>query len=352
MDVVRHVLPPENGETKWFMDLNPFEAQETRRQVEFKERQWPGMQNGIRKFGGIPHSYPHILPGGDEQITKALCPAIADHVPVHFRKYRIDLHKEVLNLRSSQISCLNVMFPLHLDRSVAAQALTEVLPGVTAVTEIDFEYTGPAGTTEWLREPRGGGRGRMRTSIDVAIWWQRGAQRALTFCEWKYTERSYGPCGGFASDSNSNKEHCCNQLSDPLDYADGCYLTTKPEPPNYWSLLDEAGIDPAALHDGKCCPLKGPFYQLMRQYLVAHYERVQDTALDVRVVALSFSGNTQLHGSSSDGITVEERWNRCLRKPEQALRTVHVETIVQRARAAAGSNHQPWLAYLNDRYGL
>ncbi len=352
MGIVQHVLPPAEGRTKWFTDMNPFEAQETRRQIAFKNRRWPGLPDGTRKFGGDLHSYPHILPDDGQQVGKALFDAIANEAVTHFRKYRISFHKEALNLRSSQVSCLNVMFPLHLDRPMAAQALIDVLPGVTEVTEIDFEYTGPDGTTAWLGEPKAGGRGRMRTSIDVAIWWRRGKDRALALCEWKYTESTYGPCGGYDSDSNPNKEHCCSELSAPAYYVDDCYLRTKREPPHYWSLLDEAGIDLSAAHDGKCCPLKGAFYQLMRQYLVAHYERLQDPELDVRVVALSFGGNKSLHEASTDGTTVEERWNRCLQKPEQALRTIHVESIINRARGAAGEQHQPWLDYLNERYGL
>jgi len=351
MDIVRHVLPPEQGETKWLTSLNAFEAQETVRQAQFKRKQWPELPDGVRVAGDASHSYPHILPDGDDQIEKALLSVVARDVLDHCRSHGIALHTEALNLRSSQICCLNTMFPPRLDLELAREALVDVLPGVTEVTKIDFEYTGPEGTTEWLGEPAGGGRGRLRTSIDVAIWWRRGDDRAFSLCEWKYTESGYGTCGGYRSPNNHNKSHCSSPQSHPSGYQDDCYLSLQSKR-HYWPLMDEAGIDLSAAPDGTCCPLRGPFYQLMRQYLVAHYQRVHDPALDVQVVVLSFSGNTALHDPSADGTTVEDRWNRCLRKPEQALRTVHVESVVSRARAAAGEGHQPWLAYLNERYGL
>ena len=72
MDIVRHVLPPEQGETKWLTSLNAFEAQETVRQAQFKRKRWPELPDGIRVAGGVSHSYPHILPDGDGQIEKAL----------------------------------------------------------------------------------------------------------------------------------------------------------------------------------------------------------------------------------------------------------------------------------------
>ncbi len=347
MCIIRNVLPGGQGETKWFDRFNDFQRQETVRQIEFKRKHWPELPDGLWSKNRS-RSYPHILPDGE--MEKALCPEIAAAV-LAYCGTEIAIHSEALNLKSSQVCCFNSLFPLRQDLPLARSALADVLPDVTEVEWIEFEYTGPADVTAWLGEPRTGKRGSMRTSIDAAIRWRSGTQEALTFCEWKYTEKNYGLCAGANSDRNPNPGRCAAPNLSVTQYADGCYLRESLGR-SYWSLFDEAGIDVAALSDGTRCPLRGAFYQLMRQYLVAHYERVKDPTLNVQVVALSFSGNTALHEVSSDGTTVEERWNRCLQKPEQALRTIHVESIINRARAAAGEQHQTWLDYLNERYGL
>ena len=190
MDIVRHVLPPEQGETKWLTPQR-VEAQETVRQAQFKRKHGPSCQTEpvARR---VSHSYPHILPDGDGQIKKAPLPDGARRILDHCKSHGIALHTEALNLRSSQICCLNTMFPLLLDLELAREDLADVLPGVTEVTRIDFEHTGPE-DDRLAGEPRPVD-GRLRTSIDVAIWWRRGA-RALGLCEWKYTETATGPGG-------------------------------------------------------------------------------------------------------------------------------------------------------------
>ena len=200
-----HALPGEGEECEWFYRLNPFERQETLRQVAFKRRHWPDIPDGA--WSKRPsYTYPHILPEGE--IRKGFFPPIAKDVLDYCNSSDIAVHTEALNLRSSQVCCFNVMFPLRQDVGLAKLALADVLPGVRAVTAIEFEYTGPAEATTWLGEPAGGQRGQNRTSIDVAIWWESDTGRYLTLCEWKYTERAYGTCGGYASKGNRDKERC------------------------------------------------------------------------------------------------------------------------------------------------
>lgn len=55
---------------------------------------------------------------------------------------KIALHSEALNLRSLQIACFSVMFPLKLDPFLASKVLRPCLPGVSRVKKIEFEYTG------------------------------------------------------------------------------------------------------------------------------------------------------------------------------------------------------------------
>jgi hypothetical protein len=349
MSIIRNVLPGEQGETAWFGRLNAFEQAETVRQVEFKRRRWPHLPDGC--WSKDPRrSYPHILPDGE--LAKAFFEPIAADVLRYCAENDIAVHSEALNLRSSQVCCLNVLFPLRADFALARQALVDVLPGVTEVTDIEFEWTGPSGVTEWLGEPSGGKRGQNRTSIDAAICWRRGDRPMLTLCEWKYTERSYGTCGGYESRGNQNKKHCLASLGNVQDYHTGCYLTQGRNHRHYWDHFDEAGISLEALADGSGCPLRGPFYQLARQYLLAGYVQNNNPDLGVQVVSLSFGGNSALHATSDGVRTVEKAWNAGLGEGHEPLRTVHVESIVAKARQAAKPSDRAWLDYFVERYGV
>ena len=124
--------------------------------------------------------------------------------------------------------------------------------------------------------------------------------------------------------------------------------------PALLGCLEDAHIDLSAFSGLKGCPFKGPFYQLMRQYLLAAYCRKQGDVEEVYVVSVGFGGNSSLHGLPPDhktlGVSVENGWNKC-RKNVPPLRHVDVQTIVDRAKASPLAD-RTWIAYLNDRYGL
>lgn len=349
MDVIRNVLPGEDGETAWFGRLNSFEQAETLRQVAFKRRRWPSLPDGCWSKDRR-RSYPHILPEGE--LVRAFFGPIADDVLDYCAHSDIAIHSEALNLRSSQVCCLNVLFPLRRDCALARDALAEALPGVTEVVDIEFEWTGPTGVTEWLGEPAGGRRGQNRTSIDAAVWWRRGEDPMLTLCEWKYTERAYGTCGGFESRGNRNKQHCLSPLANVQDYERGCYLTQGRNNRQYWTRFPEAGISLSPLVGGSGCPLRGPLYQLARQYLIAAYTQDRMPDYGVHVVSLSFGRNAVLHAGPEIGDTVEDTWNAALTPRHEPLRVIQVESIVAGVRAVAEPRHLPWLQYLAERYGL
>ncbi len=203
--MIRNTLPGEGGDSAWFDRLNEFEQQETIRQVQFKRRHWPDLPDGA--WAKRPdRTYPHILPDGE--LEKALAPQIAREVVEYCTGSNIAIHSEALNLRSSQMCCFNLLFLFRRNLDLAAHALGAVLPGATAIEALEFEYTGPADATLWLGEPAGGKPGQNRTSIDAAIWWRAGNSRLLTLVEWKYTERSFGTCGGYSSRGNKYKPVC------------------------------------------------------------------------------------------------------------------------------------------------
>jgi len=247
--IKRHVLPgEEGGETAWFYRQNAFEQQEIFRQVAFKRCHWPELADGVwSKRPG--YTYPHILPPGKERL--AFHDPIADAILSYLAKEDIALHSEALNLKSSQVACLNFLFPLREDLSLAKFALRSFLPGLREVTGIEFEYTGPRGVTAWLGEPPGGKRGQNRTSIDAAIFWiGRSKRRHITLVEWKYTEHGFGNCGAFASASAHAKTKCRSlDVARDSDPAQCCLLTTGGDRRSrrYWEHMQAAGLSLSAL---------------------------------------------------------------------------------------------------------
>lgn len=344
--VKRHRLPEDPGDAgdaSWFDRLNAFEQDETQRQARFKRDHWPELADG-EWAGRRGYTYPHILPEGHEHLN--LYPATRDAVLSYLKENDIEAHREFANLRSSQVCCLNFLFPLRLATEKAAIALRPLLPGVIVVARIEFEYTGPEAATRWLGEPPGGKRGANRTSADGAFWWRDTHGRRLTLVEWKYTERGFGTCGGFASRGNVDKQGCHQW---PGGTTPKCYLKSgdsERTQRHYWEHLTDAGITLAA-HQGRACPFRGPFYQLLRLHLLAAFLRQQGEAERVDVAVIHFDGNPSLR-ESRDGDVIRA-WQGLLTDPDH----IRACTTEELAGALRGSGALPSLAeYLGERYGV
>jgi hypothetical protein len=295
-------------------------------------------------------------------LAKAFYTPIANEILEYVEKKNISIHSEALNLRSSQVCCFNFLFPLKKDKDLARIALTPLLPQVTKVSDIEFEYTGPDGITQWLGEPPGGKRGQNRTSIDAAIWWLDEKNRThITLVEWKYTERSFGSCGGFESDSNKHKELCrySNPSRNPNTFS--CFLTRGgPQTSRqYWNLLGEADISKEKLATSLGCPIKGPFYQLFRQSLFAGYLRTQKEADKVDIVVISFSQNESLLDCPKETVKILsnghyfntiEAWNTVL-SDNSCIRHTTIEDMLLSVENSNFKSSE-WRKYIKERYGV
>ena len=356
--VRRHRLPEDPadaGDATWFDRLNAFEQAETRRQVQFKRDHYPQLPDG-QWAGRRGYTYPHILPEGHEHLN--LYPQTRDTLAAYLKDCDIEAHREFANLRSSQVCCLNFLFPLRGEPAKARAALRSVVPGVTDVNCIEFEYTGPDGdgATCWLGEPPGGKRGQNRTSADAAIWWTDAKGRSrLTLIEWKYTERQFGACGGFASKGNKQKEKCRPWTRDTFSPRQDCYLArgdTSRNRRQYWTHLDDAGITLEA-YNGAPCPFIGPFYQLVRLHLLAAYLAQKQVASKVDVVAIHFGQNESLEAPPRElrhlGADMQSAWRQLLVRPDD-FRVCHAEDL---AAAILESSVETELSdYLKERYGV
>ena len=356
---------PGPGDTTWFTECqNPFERDVIVRQMSYKAMNWPDLPM-LASHRGSPHHYPHILPPGSERL--AYFDGFADEALAYMKHADIEVHSEALNLKSSQAACINFLYPLRHDLGLAPLVLRDILPNVATVTGIEFEYTGQDETdranqpcTVWLGEPSSGKRGQNRTSIDAAIFWTdtNNATR-ISLVEWKYTERNFGTCSAHQKAKPDVKARC-RALDVTRDPASDCILAGpgRHYDRRYWEHMAAAGISLTKLGAVEGCPFQGPFYQLMRQFLVAQYLRDQRAADHVDVIALEFEGNTALRAvppqlrplCSQEGDTVIDAWNAIL-DDVPPLRRVTAEELVAGYDSADGVD-SAWREYIRARYGL
>lgn len=362
-ETIRHELPGQEvagADVTWFDRQNAFEQAVIRQQVKFKHETLRIDENG--RYSKKPqHVYPHILPDGDVQ--RVFYPGHADEVVAYLKGADIQQHSELLNLKSSQAACLNFLFPLRLNLNLATSVLTHA--GIVGqggrVTGIEFEYTAQDeskkedGCTKWLGEPPGGKRGQNRTSIDAAVFWTKGGKTCATLIEWKYSERNFGCCSAFADADKTEKLRC---LGD--DYERQCLIIGDgpKRSRHYWNLLAGSGIDLNKMRAVVGCPFRSPFYQLMRQFLVAQYMRKAGLAEHIEVVGVHFAGNAALRElpvelkpmvKSSDD-TVVDAWNRALDRVPP-MREIEVSALLQGYDATPGCDTN-WREYILTRYGV
>jgi len=344
------------ADTLWFRRQNEFERDELRHLVTYKRDTLRIPEDGV--YTKYPnHTYPHILPAAS--LRRAFYEPMAEPILTYLDKENIQQHTELLNLKSSQAACLNLLFPLRLNPSLAAAVMRPLLPGLSAVNGIDFEYTaqneakGESGCTRWLGEPPGGKRGQNRTSIDAAVFWTDNQdKRCATLIEFKYTERSFGVCSAFDKAKGEAKRPCLERA-----FADRCLLTTGGpyRSRNYWKLLTAAGIDLEKLRGVVGCPFRGPFYQLMRQFLIARYMLEAGLAERTEVIVLHFRRNAALQDVPAElnaltATTVLDAWNAVLAGVPR-IRGIEAEAIMAAYDAASGVD-AGWRDFICRRYRI
>lgn len=252
-----------------------------------------------------PVAYDFCLPS--EFAAWSLLPEVREMAPALFAELGIPWHAGVRegpsnHLLSSQVQCMNALGHMVADPSRVARAFGGLL-GTAEVLEIEpgryltFEYIGP---TDFFNEAPGGvrTRGSKCTSVDAAFLHRTATGVVeLVLVEWKYTE-SYRP-RKIQSDKDAER---WSRYGSALTAADS---PVRSDLLSFSNLLDE------------------PFYQLVRQQLLAHeMEKARVHGAEVvRVVHLRPSGNQDYelspHRSAQRALggTTSEVWAQLLRSP-------------------------------------
>lgn len=259
-----------------------------------------------------------------------LYPPIKEAALAYFKENRISWwqsENELPNghLLSSQVACVNHLFTLRDRKDIATEILRGIDPTIKSALPIDggfvaFEFIGKE---SYLKE-QGFTRGANCTSIDAAMLGETTDNKRILFLiEWKYTE-SYRPDSKYIERRAQVYDHL---ITDPK----------RPFVPN---------IRPADLYFE-------PFYQMMRQTLLAHQFELHrelgcDQCLHVHVIP---EANKELKETITSralhGKTIHEAWTPLLKETHK-YRSVDPTALLKPASPLPDTTQ--WLEYLQRRY--
>lgn len=226
-------------------------------QIKFKASSPTISQNAKREGTYKSHFYPFCLPRECEE--ENLFPPIRDSIRVYFRRNKIKWHdgqdgNPSNHMCDSQVCCVNFLFPFANQPQALAAILKPVFPELLEMLPVE---DGLYVAFEWIGEKNNLGekiskngkrtRGANFTSADAAVRF-RLADGRIQMCliEWKYTESYSSTNLVFAKSGQSRLE-----IYRPLLEAEDCPIDTK-RLPCLKAMFYE------------------PFYQFMRQQLLAH----------------------------------------------------------------------------------
>ena len=245
------------------------------------------------------------------------------------------------HLCDSMVSCVNCLFPFAERPDALAALLQPVFPSIARV--MPMERSGLWLAIEWiglenyLGEVKRGDRDRTRganfTSLDAAVRFEDTSGRTqIALIEWKYTE-SYAHSSKAEGKSGARRQAVYRDL---VEAADGPVDTGRL--PGYLHLFYE------------------PFYQMMRQQLLAHeMEKNRELGAEVvTVVHVCPRRNTDFQRITSPGLTPlgessTEVWKSLLRRPDRFVE-VHTEDLFRSFDATAFPDLLDWRDYVADRY--
>ena len=294
-----------------------------------------GMYRGVAR--------PFCLPG--EYAEENLIPEIRESALAHFAQHSIKWHngqygKPSNHLCSSQVACVNFLFPFSDKPDLLAQLLSRVYPEINRMIPVEnklyvsFEwigrenYLGEKISRNGLRH-----RGALFTSADAIVAFERkDKQCQVVLIEWKYGE-SYG--GSFLRYAKSGTDRT------------GIYrhLLESPDCPINTDILLNFE-----------CLFYEPFYQFMRQQLLANeMQKANELNGDlVSVLHISPDHNNDFRkvtspqlkglGESATGI-----W-KILMKNKERFNSVSTETLFGDLSSIKSAEISSWKEYIETRY--
>jgi hypothetical protein len=331
--------------------MGEFLESEKQQQEKFKASS-PYFSDAARAHGIYKRkARPFCLPL--EYAEENLFPGIRQSAPAYFAspqspfgdRQSIKWHdgqngKPSNHLCSSQVCCMNFLFPFADQPRALAEVLRPLFPAIREMLPIE---NGQYIACEWIGQKnylgektlRNGSRtrGANYTSADAAVMFeQTDGKRQIVLIEWKYTE-SYGGTSLKIAKSGTDR----TAIYKPLFKRDDCPIN-KDLLPDFDSLFYE------------------PFYQFMRQQFLAHeMERAQELGANtVSVLHIAPARNTDFRKVTSPklqtlGETATGVWKKLVR-PRDRFISVSTEQLFGNLSVDQLPEMQAWLDYVSTRY--
>lgn len=274
-----------------------------------------------------------------------LFPGIRESAPQFFADHGIGWHigengNPSNHLCSSQVCCVNFLFPLSKNPEAIAEIFRPIYPQLKNMLPVEdghyisFEWIGEE---NYLGEKTGKSAQRTRganfTSADAIIMFEReDGLRQIVLIEWKYTE-SYSSTSYKTSKSGTDRTAIYRHLFEQAD----CPIN-KDLLPGFDTLFYE------------------PFYQLMRQQFLAHeMEKAHELGADVvSVLHLAPAHNLNFRKVTSPdlrgmGDSATAVWKKLVVGPEK-FNSISTEDLFGNLSVERMPELQDWILYLFERY--
>lgn len=252
----------------------------------------------------------------------------------------IGINKPSGHMLSSQVACINHLMFFRQDQNITTAILKGIDKNVKTALRLDNDITDPGfvsleviGKKNYLNERRHS-RGAHSTSVDaVMLAEMEDGSRKLFFIEWKYVENYSGKQSKFNDESGERRK------------ATYMPLLTKEDCPIFIPEMNDQFIEGIFYE---------PFYQLLRQTLLAHeMVKAKDFgATDYVHLHLIPKDNNELKLVNTSrgilpGTTLQETWSNLLKSPNKYM-AVDPKDFLEPARHIP--NAIKAIQYLEQRY--
>jgi hypothetical protein len=323
--------------------MGKFLESEKANQIQFKTNSPSFTEQALSM--GVYKDKPYAFCLPIECAEQNLIPEIRESALSHFAEHNIKWHdgqngKPSNHLCSSQVCCVNFLFPFADKPDALAYVLCPVFPEIELMLPVEsgryvsFEWIGRENYLgERIQQNSQRTRGANFTSADSIVMFERkDKKRQVVLIEWKYTE-SYGGTFLKFSDSGTDRTGIYKHLFERHD----CPIN-KDILPSFDSLFYE------------------PFYQLMRQqFLAQEMEKAHELGADiVSVLHIAPAQNYDFRkvtspelekvGESAVGI-----WKK-LCTPEGRFISISTEQLFGTLSTKQLPEIKPWVDYIHARY--
>ena len=324
--------------------MGKFLESEKKRMIEFKSKS-PYISDKARKDGIYKNKpRPFCLPR--EYSSENLYSGIREEVIEYFTRYEIKWHdgidkKPSNHLCDSMVCCLNFLFPFADNPRALKELLFPLFPNIKRLLPMDQE--GQYVSIEWIglenylgekMSPQGKRtRGANFTSADAAVMFKRtDGQKQIVLIEWKYTEsysRTSYKIAGSGTDGTKIYAHLYERDDFPID------KTLLPS-------LDDLFYE--------------PFYQFMRQQLLAHeMERAHELGANVvSLLHIAPRHNQEFQRVTSPGLlsigdSVIKIWKK-LQRPPHRFDSISTEELFNGFPIQQFPDMGEWRKFISARY--